>query len=225
MAFSWLFLILLVIFFRAFLSFRIFLAFTFFSTQFGKPLTSDLRSISSSLDTCLHWEMATMSREYEHVGDLGTRACSLPSSFPAFSSPGRTSGRASTAQWCFPEFLWDHPKRSWSGCQGTTGKHCFPSRGQHESNCGLTSQTWQGALLAWGTGEKISQEKSETFSPAEGERGSRSGSVRASDFYLFALGVVTLIKLQEEFPAELRWQVWISVIMTGQCTEPEEVQK
>lgn len=54
MAFSWLFLIHLVIFFRTFLSFRIFVAFTFFSTQLGKPLTSDLRSISSSSDTCLH---------------------------------------------------------------------------------------------------------------------------------------------------------------------------
>lgn len=54
---------------------------------------------------------------------------------------------------------------------------------------------------------KISQEKSETFALAEGECGLRSGSVRASEFYLFALGVVTLIKLQEEFPAEVRWQV------------------
>lgn len=225
MAFSWLFLIRLVIFFRTFLSFRIFVAFTFFNTQLGKPLTSDLSSISSSSDTCLHWEMAPMSRESEHVGDLATPACSLPSSFPAFSSPGRTSGPVSTAQWCFPEFLWDHPKRSWSRCQGTTGKRCFPSRGQLESHCGLTSQTWQGALSAWGTGEKISQEKRETFDLAEGERGSRSGSVGASEFYLFALGVVTLIKLREEFPAEVRWQVWISVIMTGQRTEPEEVQK
>lgn len=134
------------------------MAFTFFRTQLGKPLASDLRSITSSLVTCLHWETTTISTgEYVLGWSPGSRVCSSPSRLRVFSSPGRASGPASTARWRFAEFPWDHSKR-WRSCfQGAVNKCCCPSHGRFESGCALTPWTWRGAVSALGRGGREDQ--------------------------------------------------------------------
>lgn len=216
-AFSWPLLMRLVMFLSSFLSMSIFMAITFFRTQLGKPLASDLRSDTSPLVICLHWNIAIISMG-SMLGGLVCPACAahLHALEPLLHQGVRLG-------WCPPHaavllnFLEITPR---------DGGHIFRWQVRNAA-AQFTSDFRQVAFWHHGPDEALFQLEDQV-----------GGSISQNNnhtlirwlrwvvgCYLFALGVVALIKLWEKPSTEFRCQVWIRLIITSQWAESEEVQK